>query len=181
MKFFLPVLVLITMSFSMGCDDDAETPFNGMYEMVTQQEKSTCDATEWTDITIIDPYFKLEHTSFFGTPIVAHYDCTGETSTTCDDSIQLNDTFIMIDGKWQTYMSSSYYDNGLCHVTLSKGTLESTETGIQWTVERKVGDISVDSEEECNTDLADTHENELTCDSLKYYAADHVIPAKSNF
>ncbi|MBU1534828.1 hypothetical protein KKF84_05880 [Myxococcota bacterium] len=168
------VIILAFLLGSVGCDDDspAGSEYNGTYELISHQESATCETPEWTDVEITDPYFRLHAESFFGTPIIAWNECTGNTDDTCDDSIDLMSTFTRIDGQWVQYMAtSSFNGESICLVTLRRGILEETDTGVIWNVTTKTGTLTVETEEECDPDLAQSREDELECSDLERYEA----------
>ena len=171
MRRWIPLFVFAALSFG-ACDDDSPGQYDGMYQMTVAQESDTCDGTGWVDINLPYSYFQLHHESFFGTPIIAFHDCTGETADTCDDAIELVWTFMKEFCFWEQHMtSSSFQDPDICNVSQRRGLIEETETGIAITVTHKSGAVTVTSEDECEPELADTHEDELTCTGQEYYEA----------
>ncbi|MGM0597028.1 MAG: hypothetical protein ACQES9_08325 [Myxococcota bacterium] len=172
---FLQIIMVAAVVLS-ACDDDSKpgSKYNGLYELVVFQSKLDCESSEWTDLEISEPYFYLEAQSFLGYDIIAWMDCSDADESSCEDSVNLTDSFVKKDGVWQQYMTSSSYSAGNCYLSYTRAVLEFTETGISWESVSKSGTTTVDNEDECEPELAEEIEDELECDEIEYYEADRL-------
>jgi len=157
----------------VACDDSGSSGsrYDGVYELTVHQSKSNCEADTWTDEEITDPYFRLDAQSFFGEDIIAWSDCTGPNLGTCEDSMSFTESFVWKDGVWQQHMTMSYFSQGECTLSYRSAVLEETETGIQWEAVVKAGKVAVPTEDDCEPELAEEREDELTCESIDFYQA----------
>ena len=176
MRVTLIVLVLFSATLFFACDDDgpAGAEYNGLYQTTLSQERTSCSELDpWTPLDIMEPYFRLEAQSFFGTPIIGWIACTGPTVDTCEnDTIDLMNTFTKKDGVWQQYMTTSSSGGGTtCFLTYRQGIPALTETGLTITVTRWEGEITLEAGEECDTDLVDKYFDELECAQMEYLEA----------
>lgn len=176
MKYVTFSLFLISALFMSACSDDDQpgTEYNGLYELTVHQTKSDCSAPTWTEETITEPYFRLEAQSFFGAAILGWSDCPTADVESCEGSISMTSSFVLKDGVWQQYMTTSSYYNGNCDLSYRSAILEETETGISWEAVTKSGTLTVAEEDDCEPELAEQRESELDCQAMSYWEADQL-------
>ncbi len=167
MKIFPIISILFPILLLTACDDDPRSgsEYNGFYQVTVYQERASCgDGEAWLDTDPVEPYFKLEAQSFFGTPIIGWISCDGSTADTCDDdTIDLMNTFSRKDGVWQQYMTTSSGSGGTCWLTWRQGLPALTETGLTITVTHREAEITLEAGEECDTELVDKYWNQMDC------------------
>ena len=135
-------------------DDSSSSPFDGFYETVSQQKKEPCDAA-WEDQSIDQQYFKLETTSMLGVKILARYECTTDNPSSCSDSLSLFQSMNWSNGQWAYELTiSSYTDD--CQISQTKGVPVLSELGFDIELVNRQAEVSTVSQEDCDTDLADT-------------------------
>jgi hypothetical protein len=106
----ISILLLFTLS---GCSDDDNkgSGFAGTYE-TTEMREGPCGSAQPKTITDGDKYFRLADEAFFGTPIVAHYDCTSPDA--CSDSMNLFKAATKDGNDWAIRITSSSGDKDSC-------------------------------------------------------------------
>lgn len=158
-----------------GCDDDKATgsEYNGFYCITAFQERASCDdADPWQDRTPDAPCFSLNAENFFGTPILAWRNCTGNTPDTCDDSVSLTESFVRVDGTWMQSMDSASGQNGgSCQLSSRRGLLAKTADGIEVTTTTRAGVVSLPAGSACDTDRVEEYEDSLDCTGMQRLTA----------
>ena len=135
-------------------DDSLSSPFDGFYETVAHQKKQPCDAA-WEDQSIDQKYFKLETTEMLGVKILARYDCTTDSQTSCSESLSLFQSMSWNQGQWAYEITvSSYVDE--CDLSRTFGVPELSEIGFDIEMVNQHAVVSSVSRDDCDTDLADT-------------------------
>ena len=159
------VLALVTLSVSLtACAEDEEVPApTGTYEVQSHtRTEMTCDgageAVEETE------FFALELDNFFGASILGWHDCTSATS--CEEAASLTRSFIREGGEW-TLRSTFAAGFDTCEGTIEEGTVIETDEGVEIEIRSFTGSITLESGEECDTDVVDAHADELSCTTLE--------------
>ncbi|MBU1220785.1 hypothetical protein KKF34_10055 [Myxococcota bacterium] len=177
MKFLSIFTLILTVFAFTACDDDGgsgNSQYNGIYEVTTSQERTSCGSGEWNEMTLEEDFFLLEGIDFMGTPVIGWSFCTGQTSDTCDDSFDLMMSFVLEDGEWVQYMDSSSTMGETCWLSRTRGYIEKTDTGVIVTSTTWEGNVTLDAGEECDYELIDKYISELGCGRESVIEADKV-------
>lgn len=160
-----PLLALVALPFILtACAEEEEIPApTGTYEVASHtRTEMTCDgageAVEETE------FFSLELDSFFGTSLLGWHDCTSATS--CEEAASLTRSFIREGGEWSLRSTFASGFEG-CEGMIEEGTVVETDEGVEIEIRSYTGTIVLESGEECDTDLVDAHEDELSCTTLE--------------
>ncbi len=171
------LFILIAMFF-VSCSDDSGSDgseYNGFYQMTSSQEKVACQG-DWVNKELEFEYVRFKAGSFFGISVIGWTGCLEPTDASCDadDNFLSSGMFIKKDGVWQDYMTySSYYDS-TCNVGKETGYLDKENDIIFWDMINKKGEFTVANQDDCEPELADERENELTCESMEKYSAQKI-------
>ncbi|MBN2725662.1 MAG: hypothetical protein JXR95_16475 [Deltaproteobacteria bacterium] len=173
MKKLIIVFLLVSGSFSIGCDDgEPGDGYNGLYHITLNQSRDQCGEGEWFDITPDYDYFFLEAANLFGTPIIGWSECTDDSKDTCDDYMNLELSFVKEDGVWmQQTMWSSQDING-CRLMIKEGLLANTDDGISISTTTIEGIVTLEEGDDCHYELIDKYFDQMSCTEELYLEAE---------
>ena len=117
---------------SPGTEVDRPTPddsFDGLYETLAHRKRFTCDDTQpWSDVIIIDQYFRLETTDVVGQPMLAYFKCTGDTVDTCGEKMLLFQSMFWVEGKWTYWLAATMFLDDKCKGSVTTGSMTESSS-----------------------------------------------------
>lgn len=156
-------LVALSASLTACAEDEEVTAPTGTYEVQSHtRTEMTCDGAG-EQVEEIE-FFALELDEFFGTSLLGWHDCTSATS--CEEDASITQSFTHEGGEWRL---RSTLATGLedCQGTIEEGVVIETEEGVEIELRSFTGTIALESGEECDTDIVDAHEDDLSCTTLE--------------
>ncbi len=146
-----------------------ENPFEGTFKVTTHTRNEMDCTSPGAAVTDGDAFFKLSEETVFGTKLLAYRSCTN--ATTCATDMSLFESFIDEGKGWMRQIKTSSGTTS-CSLGLVEGPLVETETGLTLDTKSSQGDVMLGANEKCDTDLVDTHRNDLMCTKIESLVAE---------
>ncbi len=161
------------LGFALVACGDSGSEFEGEYRVVSHMSGDCASQnTSQTGGLEGEEYFKLQVENIFGTEILGHFTCSAPGQ--CDDSMNLSSSFISKAGEWVISNSSSFNSQpGMCNLSATRGTIATTDEGIEIVVTERRGVVN---EQDCDAafDNIDSHLDSLDCESVDVVVAEPI-------